>query len=69
MNLYRVSTKLPSPDYWSVAKDYTEAANKVSDFLNKHDYGFTNDRKVVSVTLIAEGITDERFITGKHLIL
>ncbi len=69
MKLYRLDTKLSDGTYWVLANDPTDAETKLSTFLYKHDYGFSNDRKVTSIMPIAESVSDEAFITGKKLIL
>ena len=65
-NLYRLKNKLG--DYWVVAEHPTQAQEKLLKLLNKNDYGITSHRIVVSIDLIAEGIENEEFITGKHFI-
>ena len=65
-NLYRLKNKLG--DYWVVAEHPTQAQEKLLTLLNKNSYGATDHRKVVNIELVAEGIENEEFITGKHFI-
>ena len=62
MKLYRVKLKgmlgsIISTAYghpYVVADDPTEALEKVQDYLDKKDLGFTSDREMVSIELLAE---------------
>lgn len=65
-NLYKLTTRLE--DYWVVAEHPTQAETKLKELLDKNDYGFTSSRKVRTIELIAEGISDERFFGGKFFI-
>lgn len=66
MKLYKLETKIGT--YWVIAEHPTQAEQKLAHTLNENDYGFSNDRKVISITHIADAVTDS-FMTGKHLIL
>ena len=56
--------------YWVIAKDPTEAENKLMDILNKSNYGFTKQRIVTEIHVISEEATSDPFgISGKFLIL
>ena len=64
--LYKIKNELA--DYFIIANDPTEAEQKLLKVLNDADYGFSRKRKTISITPIAEEITDN-FLTGKTLIL
>lgn len=66
MKLYKIENRIGI--YWVVANDPTEAENKLLKILNQYDYGFSNDRKIITITVIAEQITDQ-FLTGKYLVI
>lgn len=66
MKLYKIENRIGT--YWVVANDPTEAENKLLKILNQYDYGLSNDRKIITITVIAEQITDQ-FLTGKHLVI
>lgn len=55
--------------YWTIAKDPTEAQNKVESYLNNADYGFSEKRKVFQIAVMAEAADDLAFITNKMLVL
>jgi hypothetical protein len=65
--LYRLENGLGS--FWVIATDPTTAESKLTDILNKGDYGYRADREVKSIHLIAQGVDDTRFLTGKRLII
>lgn len=67
--LYQLQTKLPNGDYWVIATDPTTAQQKLEKILDEADYGYTDQRKVERIQVIAKGITDTRFIQDKKLIL
>lgn len=66
MTLYKLENKIGT--YWVIANDPTEAVNKLKGILDKNDYGFYDNRKVNTITVVAESI-DNQFLTGKFLIL
>lgn len=53
----------------TIAKDPTEAQNKVESYLNNADYGFSEKRKVFQIAVMAEAADDLAFITNKMLVL
>ena len=65
-NLYRLTTKLGI--YWVSANHPTEAQDKLVNILDVNNYGLSFDRKVTTIELIAEGISDNRMLTGKFFI-
>ena len=65
-NLYRLTTKLGI--YWVSANHPTEAQDKLVNILDVNNYGFSKDRKVTTIELIAEGIGDNGILTGKFFI-
>jgi|CXWL01.1.fsa_nt_gi hypothetical protein len=68
MKLYKLINGLGI--YWVVANDPTEAESKLMKLLNAGDgYGFYGNRTVNEIHLIADQITDEKFLTGKNLVL
>jgi len=67
--LYQLDTRLPNGDYWVIATDPTTAQQKLEKILDEADYGYTDQRKVERIQVIAKGITDTRFIQDKKLIL
>lgn len=67
MKLYRLETGLINGDYWVLAKDPTEAENKLIAYLK--DYGFADKRKVTAIIPVAEATDDLRYITNKNLVL
>lgn len=55
MNLYELINDLGG--WYVAANDPTDAQNKLMEALNAGDgYGFTGDRKVTTIRLLAEGI-------------
>lgn len=57
-------------DYWVIAKDPTEAEDKLMLALNAADYGFTKDRVVKEIHLIADEIYGGSFgVSGKFLVI
>ena len=67
MKLYRINNGIGS--YYVIANDPTEAEKKVIEQLNKSDYGTTKSRCTVSIDVVAEAASEDRFITNKFLIL
>ena len=65
-NLYKLTTRLGV--YWVSASHPTEAQDKLVTILDVDDYGFSKDRKVTNIELIAEGIADNGMLTGKFFI-
>ena len=65
MKLYKLETKIGT--YWTIAEHPTEAEQKVTSILNERDYGYTDDRKVTSIIVVAEAIED--YLTDKFLVL
>lgn len=55
MNLYLLSTK-KLDDFYLLANNPLEAQTSLEHELNKADYGFYDDRKVVNIRLLAEEI-------------
>jgi hypothetical protein len=66
MKLYKVTNGIGN--WWVLANHPTEAEVKVTDHVNKNDYGFAKDRQVMSIELIATEAEDERFITNHFLM-
>jgi hypothetical protein len=66
MKLYKVSNRLG--DWWVTAEHPTEAEEKVVKHLDKTDYGFSKDRIVNNIKLIATKADDEKFITECFLL-
>ncbi len=56
--LYIVKTKMPSSSKYKncyvVAEDTIDAYTRVKDYLDKKHYGFSKERALESITLIAE---------------
>lgn len=66
MKLYGLKTGL---GYYHVVADHpTEAVDKFTKIMTDSNYGFSSQRKVLQIDIIAEAIIDQ-FITGKTLIL
>jgi hypothetical protein len=56
--------------YWVIAKDPTDAENKLMDLLDKADYGFSKDRVVKEIHLIADEIYEgSSGISNKFLVV
>lgn len=66
MKLYRLDNGIGS--YWVIATDPTSAENKLIKILDINDYGFTEQRKVTCITVIAEAI-EENYLTDKFLLI
>jgi hypothetical protein len=66
MKLYRIDNEIGS--YYVIAEHPTHAEQKLQTILDRADYGYTKQRVMKSITLIAESIDDERFISGKFLV-
>ena len=54
--------------YWVVAEHPTQAEEKLKAILDANDYGFSDKRKVVTITVIAEFV-ENNYLTKKFLIL
>ncbi len=54
MNLYSVYIKALSEPFYVVAKDPTKAFNMVKSHLEYNDLYFENERKLISIHLLAE---------------
>lgn len=67
MKLYKVTNRIG--DWWVTAEHPTEAEEKVIKHLDKTDYGFSKDRIVNNIELIATKASDENFITGHFLLI
>jgi hypothetical protein len=76
MNLYLCHNGIG--DYYVVAPDPTTAQNNLEYVLNnggmrQEGYGFTDDRKVKSIKLVAESISIDSkghpYLTNKYLLL
>jgi hypothetical protein len=56
--------------YWVIAKDPTDAENKLMGLLDKADYGFSKDRVVKEIHLIADEIYEgSSGISNKFLVV
>lgn len=53
MNLYLLETQKLG-DFYLIAKTPNDAKDKLEGDLDKADYGFSDDRKVKVITLLAE---------------
>lgn len=67
MKLYGLKTGLGY--YYVVAEHPTEAVDKFTNLMNESDYGYRSNRTVSQIDVIAESVTDKRFLTGKNLII
>jgi len=65
MTLYKVTNGVG--DWWVIAEHPTEAEEKVKTHLNKHDYGYTDDRQVINISIIATE-SNNTFITDHFLL-
>lgn len=66
--LYRLENGIGS--YWVIAKDPTDAESKLMNILNTSDYGFSKDRIVKEIHLIADEIYEGSIgIGGRFLVL
>lgn len=66
MKLYKIENGIGT--YWVIAEHPTEAEQKLKSILDKNDYGFTDRREALSITIVAEAIENE-FLTGKFLVV
>ena len=67
MKLYKLINNLGI--WWVLADHPTEAEGRLTSHLDEADYGFTRDRKVIEIHLIAEECDEnKRFLSGKYLI-
>ena len=55
--LYLLKTKNLG-EYYVIAEHPTEAQKKLEDDLNKAAYGYSNDREVQSISLLAKELQD-----------
>lgn len=62
MNLYLLETNKLG-DYYLIAKSPNDAKEKLEGDLNKADYGFSDDREVKVITLLAKELGE--FPEGK----
>ena len=72
MNLYKLTNKLGS--WWVIAKDPTSAQEDLEGRLNLEEYGFSNERHVTEIKLIANELTSGLnqkwfFSSGSTLLL
>lgn len=69
MTLYKMTNGLG--DYWVVAEDPTEGKTKLEAILDEARYGFSKDREVKNIAIIAEKIENSQplSLTGKFLLL
>lgn len=56
MKLYLLKTK-GLKDFYVVAEDPTEACNRLTSMLNKSDYGFSDNRRITQIDILADEIT------------
>lgn len=66
MKLYGLTTGIGY--YYVVANDPTEAELKLLNLLNENDYGYSRNREVTRIDLLAKE-ADNRYLTGKFLVL
>lgn len=65
MNLYRLHNGIG--DYWVVATDPTQAESKLKEVLDHGSgYGFSSDRQVTQINLIAESIEKSSLPVGGY---
>lgn len=55
--------------YYTLAKDFTEAAKLTEAYLDKAGIGYSGDRKVTKTEVLAESAENFTFTTNKELIL
>lgn len=67
MKLYLLKTG--TGDYYVLANDPTTAEEQLVKTLNLAEYGYTKERKVTNIQILAEAIEDCRFLTGKRLLI
>lgn len=72
MKLYLITTKLGT--FYVISTDPTQAEIKLTDMLHKADYGFTVDRKITRIDVLATEIGEfpkgkPNFCGGDNLIL
>jgi hypothetical protein len=67
MKLYKVTNG--TADWWVIADHPTEAEQKVKIHVNNTDYGFSKDRVVKSIEVIATKADDMSFVTGHFLLI
>lgn len=72
MKLYRLTCALGS--FYVAAAHPTDAEHRLTDLLTRADYGFFEKRKVTSIELLANEVTDTfngkpNFSGGNNLIL
>ena len=73
MNLYIVTTE-GLGDFYVVSESFDNAASRLKTELDKFDYGYSNDRKIISVRLFKTENTDNSgrryfFDEIEHLIV
>ncbi len=54
MKLFKIDLGYPLGEFYVVAKDPTNAYKKIRTDLDDRDYGFSKDREMETVELIAE---------------
>lgn len=67
MKLYLLTTGVA--DYYVLANDPSTAETRLINMLNVAEYGYTRERKVTNIQVLAEAIEDVRFLTGKNLLI
>jgi hypothetical protein len=66
MKLYKIENGIGT--YWVIAEHPTEAEEKLQSILDKNNYGFSANRKALSITIVAEAI-ENNYLTGKYLVV
>ena len=65
MNLYGLHT--PLGYYYVVAPDPTAAVKKLQDTWTKADYGYSSDRTVTQIDILASEPNNPIFLKGHYL--
>lgn len=73
MKLYLLTTA-GLGDFYVIADNPSEAESHVLELLNKADYGFTSQRKICNIKVVAEEVGEfpkdkPNFSSGNNLIL
>ena len=66
MKLYKIENGIGTT--WVSEQHPTEAEQKLKSIRDKNDYGFTDRREALSITIVAEAIENE-FLTRKFLVV
>lgn len=66
MKLFKIENGIGT--YWVIAEHPTQAEEKLKAILDANDYGFSDKRKAVTITVIAE-VVETNYLTGKFLVL